>query len=54
MKRVRTVLVRASVAALLLMALAGSVAYADDGGTPRPDGSSGSTQLIVPEDPGIE
>jgi len=51
-KRVRTFLVRAIVGALLLVALAGSVAYADDGSA---YGSGGSTTTnAVPEDPGIE
>ena len=51
MKRVRTLLVRAIVGALLLVALAGSVAYADDG----IPGSGGVPAIpdLLPEDPGI-
>jgi hypothetical protein len=52
MKRVRILVVRAVVAALLLMALAGSLAYADDGDAL---GSGAPTvPNVIPEDPGIE
>lgn len=55
MKRVRTALVRAIVAALLLMALAGSVAYADDsGGLGSGDPTVPTIPNVIPEDPGIE
>ena len=52
MKRVRTVVVRAIVAALLLVALAGSLAYADDG--VQPVSGDPTVPNVVPEDPGIE
>ncbi len=51
MKRVRTVVVRAIIAALLLMALVGSVAYADDGVVPTP--GDPAIPNVLPEDPGI-
>jgi len=53
MKRLRMLLLRAIVGALLLTALAGSVVYADGNGPVGLGG--GSTQpSAVPEDPGIE
>ncbi len=52
MKRVRTLLVRAFVGALLLLSLGATVASADPGPSDASDG--GSTQLVLPEDPGLE
>ena len=53
MKRVRTLLVRAFVGALLLLTLSASVASADTGLWNGSHG--GSTQLyLLPEDPGLE
>jgi len=53
MKRVRTLLTRAIVAALLLVALSANVASANPGsaGT-EPGPSSGTTS--IPEDPGLD
>ena len=53
MKWVRTLLLRAIVAALLLVAVSANVASADPGsaGT-EPGPSSGTT--AIPEDPGLE
>jgi hypothetical protein len=52
MKRVRTLLVRALVGALLLLSLSATLASADPGPSGGSDG--GSTQLVLPEDPGLE
>lgn len=49
MRRVRTLLVRAIVGALVLLSLGASVASADPGLNDR-----GSTQYMLPEDPGLE
>ena len=49
MKRVRTLLVRAIVGALVLLSLGASVASADPGLNER-----GSSQFMLPEDPGLE
>jgi hypothetical protein len=52
MKRVRTLLVRAFVGALLLLTLGASAASADPGQWGSDDG--GSIQLVLlPQDPGI-
>ena len=51
MKRVRTLLVRAIVGALVLLSLGASVASADTGRSGGSDG--GSTQFVLPEDPGF-
>lgn len=53
MKRVRTLLMRAFVGALLLLAIGSSTASADPGLWVDADG--GSTQpCLLPEDPGLE
>ena len=53
MKRLRTLLVRAFVGALLLLTLGANVASADPGLWNGSQG--GSTQLyLLPEDPGLE
>ena len=52
MRRVRTLLVRAIVGALVLLSLGASVASADSGRSSGFDG--GSTQFLLPEDPGLE
>jgi hypothetical protein len=57
MKRVRTLLVRAIVAALLLLNLGASVATADTGRLDGPVGHFGGRLLqilMLPEDPGIQ
>ncbi len=52
MRRVRTLLVRTIVGALVLLSLGAGVARAEDG---RPTGADpGSAQLLLPEDPGLE
>jgi hypothetical protein len=53
MKRLRTLLVRATIGVLLLVALAGSVVYADTTG-PVGSGAGFTVPSAVPEDPGIE
>jgi hypothetical protein len=53
MKRVGTLLLRAFVGALLLLAVAAGTASADPGlGAPGADGGSGKF-LLLPEDPGL-
>ena len=52
MKRVRTLLVRVIVGTVLLLSLSASVASADPGGSSGSD--RGSTQFVLPEDPGLE
>lgn len=49
MKRLGTLLARALVGALLLVALGSSIASADPGAT----GPAGTVQAVLPEDPGI-
>jgi hypothetical protein len=52
-KQLRTLLRRALVGALLLVALCSSIASADPG-VPAPEVVAGTTQAVLPEDPGIE
>jgi len=52
MRRVRTLLVRAIVGALVLLSLGASVASADDGRSG--EAGVGSAQFLLPEDPGLE
>jgi hypothetical protein len=52
MRRVRTLLVRAIVGALVLLSLGASLASAADG---RAGGADrGSAQFLLPEDPGLD
>jgi hypothetical protein len=53
MKPVRTLVLRATALALLLLSLSGSLATADDG-LLTPDGAGDSVQYLLPEDPGLE
>ena len=53
MKPVRTLVLRATVLALLLLSLSATLASADDGFL-TPDGEGGSVQFLLPEDPGLE
>ena len=53
MKRLRTLLRRALVGALVLVALCSSIASADPG-VAGPEVVAGTTQAVIPEDPGIE
>ena len=53
MKPVRTLVLRATVLALLLLSLSASLATADDG-VLTPAGVGGTVQFLLPEDPGLE
>ena len=53
MKRVRRLLVRAVVCALLLLSLGASVARADTGVPGGPDAPS-TQDYLIPEDPGLD
>jgi hypothetical protein len=53
MKPVRTLVLRATALALLLLSLTASLASADDG-LLTPDSAGDSVQFLLPEDPGLE
>ena len=53
MKRVRTLLMRAFVGALLLLAIGSRTASADPG-LPRGSAGASTQQCLLPEDPGLE
>ena len=53
MKPVRTLVLRATVVALLLLSLSASLATANDGWL-TPESAGGSAQFLLPEDPGLE
>ena len=54
MKRVRRLLVRAGILALLLLSLGTSVARADDGWLTAGATGDSIQDLLIPEDPGFE
>ena len=53
MKPVRTLVLRATVIALLLLSLSASLASADEVSLTQ-DSAGGSVQFLLPEDPGLE
>jgi len=53
MKPVRTLVMRATVVALLLLSLSASLASADEG-LLTPESGAGSVLDMLPEDPGLE